>query len=47
MKKEHNIMISGSFDCLAGQVLRIGHMGENARMELAKKTVVALLACLK
>ena len=27
MKKDHNIMIAGSFDVLTGQVIRIGHMG--------------------
>lgn len=30
MKQQHGIMIAGSFDFLDGQVLRIGHMGENA-----------------
>ena len=30
MKKEHNIMLAGSFDVLEGQVIRIGHMGNNA-----------------
>ena len=27
MRQEHNIMLAGSFDSLAGQVIRIGHMG--------------------
>lgn len=26
-------MISGCFDVLAGKVIRIGHMGENARVD--------------
>lgn len=30
MREKHNIMLAGSFDVLAGQVIRIGHMGENA-----------------
>ena len=30
MKNEYNIMLAGSFDVLAGEVIRIGHMGENA-----------------
>ncbi len=30
MKNEHNILISGSFDYLAGKVIRIGHMGNSA-----------------
>lgn len=32
MKREHGIMLSGSFGCLAGKVIRIGHMGENANL---------------
>lgn len=42
MKKEHNIMIAGSFDFLDGQVLRIGHMGENANKEDMIVTLEAL-----
>lgn len=30
MRDEYNVMISGCFDVLAGKVIRIGHMGENA-----------------
>ena len=33
MREEYNVMISGCFDVLAGKVIRIGHMGENARAE--------------
>lgn len=33
MRDKYNVMISGSFDVLAGKVLRIGHMGENANVE--------------
>ncbi len=42
MKKEHHIMIAGSFDVLAGQVIRIGHMGENAAEADVKETLQAL-----
>lgn len=31
--REYRIMLAGSFDVLAGQVIRLGHMGENARPE--------------
>ena len=30
MRDKYNVMISGCFDVLAGKVIRIGHMGENA-----------------
>ncbi|QGU93800.1 aminotransferase class V-fold PLP-dependent enzyme [Clostridium bovifaecis] len=33
MKKKYNLLISGSFGYLKGKVIRIGHMGENARLE--------------
>lgn len=42
MKKDHNIMIAGSFDVMEGQVLRIGHMGENCREDKVRKTLRAL-----
>lgn len=42
MKTEHGIMIAGSFDILDGQVIRIGHMGENANEEDVKQTLSAL-----
>lgn len=44
MREDHNIMLSGSFDCFAGQVIRIGHMGENARMNLITRALDALLS---
>lgn len=47
MKKEHHIMIAGSFDVLAGQVIRIGHMGENANEQDVKETLTALHEVLK
>ncbi len=42
MKDKYNIMISGCFDVLAGKVIRIGHMGENARLEDMTMTMDAL-----
>ena len=42
MKKEHNIMLAGSFDTLAGQVIRIGHMGSNANVTDMTETMEAL-----
>lgn len=42
MKKEYGIMIAGSFDVLTGQVIRIGHMGENANERDVRETLDAL-----
>lgn len=42
MKRDYNIMIAGSFDVLTGQVIRIGHMGENANEKDVKETLDAL-----
>lgn len=42
MKRDHNIMIAGSFDVFAGKIIRIGHMGNNARKEKVMETLVAL-----
>ena len=33
MRDKYNVMISGCFDVLAGKVIRIGHMGENANID--------------
>lgn len=33
LKDKYNVMISGCFDVLAGKVIRIGHMGENANID--------------
>lgn len=33
MRDTYHVMISGCFDVLAGKVIRIGHMGENANVE--------------
>lgn len=40
--KNHDIMISGCFDVLAGKVLRIGHMGENCYPEKVCEVLSAL-----
>ena len=42
MKNKYNVMISGSFDILAGKVLRIGHMGENANVRDMEMTLDAM-----
>lgn len=42
MSKKYHIMISGCFDVLAGKVIRIGHMGENANTEDMAMTLDAL-----
>lgn len=42
MRQEHNIMLAGSFDSLAGQVIRIGHMGSNANVDDMTETMEAL-----
>lgn len=42
MRTEHNIMLAGSFDTLAGQVIRIGHMGSNANEADMTATMEAL-----
>lgn len=47
MRNEHNIMLAGSFDSLAGQVIRIGHMGSNANVEDMTETMEALDKTLK
>ena len=47
MKQDHNIMIAGSFDVLTGQVIRIGHMGENANEEDVLETLQALKAVME
>lgn len=42
MKQKYNIMIAGCFDVLAGKVIRIGHMGENATVKDVAETLEAL-----
>ncbi len=42
MREDHNILIAGSFDTLAGKVIRIGHMGANANKADMVETLHAL-----
>ncbi len=42
MRDKYNVMISGCFDVLAGKVIRIGHMGENARRDDMAQTLEAM-----
>ena len=42
MRHKYNIMLAGSFDALAGQVIRIGHMGSNANFKDMTETLDAL-----
>ena len=42
LRQEYGIQIAGGFDYLKGKVLRIGHMGENCRMEDVNETLEAL-----
>lgn len=47
MLEKHGIMLAGSFDVLAGQVIRIGHMGANANISDMTATMAALEETLK
>lgn len=47
MRKDHNILIAGSFDVMAGEVIRLGHMGYNCTEENMKETLAALNEVLK
>ncbi len=47
MIKDHDIMIGGAFDYLAGKVIRIGNMGENCYEEKLFITLKALNIVLK
>lgn len=42
MRDRYNVMISGCFDVLAGKVIRIGHMGENAKVDDMALTLEAM-----
>lgn len=42
MITKHHIMLAGSFDDLAGKVIRIGHMGTNATISNLMETLYAL-----
>lgn len=42
MLEKYNVLIAGSFGYLAGKVIRIGHMGENAKIDKVSYTLFAL-----
>ncbi|MBV7276998.1 alanine--glyoxylate aminotransferase family protein [Clostridium sp. PL3] len=42
MLENYNLMLAGSFGYLTGQVIRIGHMGENARIDKMSYVLFAL-----
>lgn len=42
MRDKYGVMISGCFDILAGKVIRIGHMGENANVSDMAQTLDAM-----
>ena len=45
--KKHNVMIAGSWGKLTGKVIRLGHMGFNAKTEKARRVINALSESLK
>lgn len=47
MRVDYDILLAGSFDVLAGEVIRIGHMGYNCTEENMKTTLAALNAVLQ
>lgn len=47
MKDKYQVMIAGCFDILAGKVIRIGHMGENASTENMIEVLEALTRTLE
>ncbi len=47
MRVDYNILLAGSFDVLAGEVIRIGHMGHNCTEDNMKETFTALNAVLQ
>ncbi|MCM1496896.1 MAG: alanine--glyoxylate aminotransferase family protein [Clostridium sp.] len=47
MREDYHIMLAGSFDVLAGEVIRIGHMGYNCTEENMRKTLQALEGTLR
>ncbi|MDL2261113.1 alanine--glyoxylate aminotransferase family protein [Methanimicrococcus sp. OttesenSCG-928-J09] len=42
IKNDYGILIGGNFGYLMGKTIRIGHMGENARLEYVSETLKAL-----
>lgn len=47
MLEDYNIMLAGSFDVMAGEVIRIGHMGYNCTEENMTETLEALDSVLR
>lgn len=47
LKKEYKILIGGSYGEYADKILRIGHMGESAKIEYIEKTILAIKDILK
>lgn len=46
VRVDYNIMLAGSFDVLAGEVIRIGHMGYNCTAENMRETMLAIAGSL-
>lgn len=42
IREDYNLLLAGSFDVLAGEVIRIGHMGYNCTDDNMKETFAAL-----
>lgn len=42
VREDHNILLAGSFDVLAGEVIRIGHMGYNCTEDNMRETLEAI-----
>ncbi|EJO5346677.1 alanine--glyoxylate aminotransferase family protein [Clostridium botulinum] len=47
MQDKYNVIIAGSFGYLEGKVIRIGHMGENAKIDKMAYTLFALKSSLE
>lgn len=47
MRRDYQIMLAGSFDVMAGEVIRIGHMGYNCREDYMIETLDALNQTMK
>lgn len=47
MKEKYSILIAGSFDILAGKVIRLGHMGNNANIEDVAQMLAGLTKTLE
>lgn len=47
VREDHNILLAGSFDVLAGEVIRIGHMGYNCTEDNIRETLEAIQVSLQ